>query len=422
MSREPRRDHRRFSRQDEFENPWEEREEESDVVEVIEERSDVSSDTSSYPVRRSDKRSMIQARPRATTTKHGPKGESNRLRTKNGRHTRDSSTDTIAFGYLVIHEVRCGNQYSNHRDHKQLKQFRDTARMFKGDSRTRQLRGTDDFKLERYLQDARNHPSFIIMRAYDCEIYHDELEKNSLFRRPEGFNSDPAMPSHIRTWLTSLQNDGPLAESISESMNFMSGDDTGPNIAYLSAPYLGFYHLRSFIRSCLEETLLEPGHEEQITAFIDYLTITHGPGYNEADELFKNGMVSRRHFTKLFRPGEVVVNHDQAEVVAYVSLLCPTSETLPLDLDCVFWDYDGHFHKEYVNLRVRWPAENDTDVIKITDLSTFPLRFDTSNLEDKLRKRGKMFWKCRHAQFVSYSGPKSAFDLQTVGCIIMFLQ
>lgn len=42
------------------------------------------------------------------------------------------------------------------------------------------------------------------------------------------------------------------------------------------------------------------------------------------------------------------------------------------------------------------------EVFNITDLGFYPIKYAKVGLEDALRARGMMFWKCRLRNYVSY--------------------
>jgi hypothetical protein len=53
--------------------------------------------------------------------------------------------------------------------------------------------------------------------------------------------------------------------------------------------------------------------------------------------------------------------------------------------------------------------------VSIKSLSAWALPLDKSKLRDRLPKRGKEFWSCRHRRLVSYDAPApTIFELQTV--------
>ena len=87
-----------------------------------------------------------------------------------------------------------------------------------------------------------------------------------------------------------------------------------------------------------------------------------------------------------------------------------------LELNCISWSFDEVFKKQSIVHTVAWPSSDG--LIAITSLEIFPLRYDTSGLENRLRKRGEQFWACRKRAFVSYDSPTPTFDVQTVSDLV----
>lgn len=119
----------------------------------------------------------------------------------------------------------------------------------------------------------------------------------------------------------------------------------------------------------------------------------------ESGELFERGIVKRRNWAKLFRPGTLVVERDHPK--AYVCETYPTLSESSLSLPCWSWDFDGKFYCKKVIMNIPWPSDKDTTVI--TKLQVYPLDYAEPTLADELRARGKIFWSFRLPKFVDYS-------------------
>jgi hypothetical protein len=131
--------------------------------------------------------------------------------------------------------------------------------------------------------------------------------------------------------------------------------------------------------------------------------------------LFQAGMVSQKHWQKLFRPGAVVVTYKADQPVAYVSASYPNVENNVLHSICWTWAFDGKFYQDKVTLTVPWPS--DADMVIITDLDVYPLQYSDTGLEQELRRRGEIFWTCRQRKFVNYTVPSPGMEAQAVGSL-----
>lgn len=336
-----------------------------------------------------------------------------------------SSPSTGQPRYVIVHLVTC-QRHNNHVRHQRSAYFLDIPRLFAGDSKASALRGTHDLSnLKEYLED---HPevSFIIYKSYNCERYHETIQDQ--FERLQIPKIDSEVVAQLRPYLFTLKKDEEPALADSERMEIISDElqevmeviEADPSDAFtnrhdghnLRAPHLHFYHYRPLMVQYASESPSQI-HREHIKLLLDYLNSSHGSEYEEADALFRRGMVSKLHFSKMFGPNEVIVTVRNDQPLAFVSRKCPIAQNDPLELDCWSWSFDGVFRRQTSPVRVDWPASSSA-IIPISALKTYPLRFDTSGLEQRLRKRGRTFWECRERKFVSYESPKPSFEVQVV--------
>jgi hypothetical protein len=61
-----------------------------------------------------------------------------------------------------------------------------------------------------------------------------------------------------------------------------------------------------------------------------------------------------------------------------------------------------------------------TEAFNITDLSFYPIKYAKVGLEDALRARGRIFWKCRLRNYISYREEANTGIVQTVVRICSF--
>jgi hypothetical protein len=329
--------------------------------------------------------------------------------------------------YRVLHKVVCHGGV-NHSNHKKDSHFLDVPKLFAGDSKANVLRGKKEIDVEEYMD---GHPEicFIIYRSYNCNAYHETMEDN--FDRLPIPRIDPNIISQLKAYFFTLKTDGEEAIPVTEHIHIISPDltvaiaeaktETGGSLANLDsepnliAPYLQFYHSREILAKLISDpnTALPANSREYLSVLFNFLTTSCGREWLAADTLFKNGMVDRSHFSKLFRLDDVVVTMVDAQPTAHLVELCaspPNSSSL--ELSVMSWTFDEVFRKQMSVLTVGWPL--GVDRVPITALETYPLRYDTSRLAERLRKRGEQFWKCRKRAFVGYDSPNPRFEVQTV--------
>jgi hypothetical protein len=181
----------------------------------------------------------------------------------------------------------------------------------------------------------------------------------------------------------------------------MDGLTVGPNNdPQMIAPYLFLYHHRSEIVDALKE-IEDPVHEH-LELLRSYIDINFGKEYEEADELFKAGMVSGKQLSKLFKPNQVVISEEDGEPVAHVIHWWPHSKDDSLYIKGWSWEFDG-FTIRRVETQIA--LEYDTDKnIPIKKLKYFPAEYAEPQCVNGILDRGKKYWGMRERYFASYSG------------------
>lgn len=84
-------------------------------------------------------------------------------------------------------------------------------------------------------------------------------------------------------------------------------------------------------------------------------------------------------------------------------------------IEGVCWTFDGKFQKKFTKLTIdRVPSMKES--FNVRDLMLYPIKFAESGLEDALRARGEMYWKCRQRNYVCYNGEFND-GIQSTVCI-----
>jgi len=275
--------------------------------------------------------------------------------------------------------------------------------------------------------EGRSDIAFIVYRLYDCNSYHDEVEDD--FDRLPMPPIDPDVISRLKAYFFSLRVEGQNAKPVGETIQIESPNltraiseaeaaigrtlvDFGPSTnTHLIAPYLPFYHTREILNKLVSDC--DTSGRDYLALLFNFMAISCGQEWSAADAVLKNGMIEETHLSKLFRPGDVVVEMVDSQPRGYQIETCtliPNSTSL--ELKTTSWTFDEGFRKEKIDLDVYWPPGDDR--IPITKLDIYPLQYDTSGLEERLRKRGEQFWKCRKRAFVGYDYPNPRLEVQPV--------
>ena len=129
-----------------------------------------------------------------------------------------------------------------------------------------------------------------------------------------------------------------------------------------------------------------------------------------------------------FEPGDVLVcktnNTVVGEVASHWSInkyledseKCPSanrrvrptgkliSPSVPDYWEIKFWyyEYDGFFYKKILTRKPVNRFEEPGEVVPMTSLKVYPLRFADGGVEELLAARGRTFWSCRSKRLVEY--------------------
>jgi hypothetical protein len=347
------------------------------------------------------------------------------------RHRDISEGQGVAPSYLVVHRVHCDGSRvdgENHQEHQSNgdSDYLDIPRLFANDTRESALRGQQpprDF--EEYYED---NPGIcmVVYRIYSCTAYHRKV-KDSFEALAAGI--DRRVLHRLPPFFFRLPDTGPPARIKSEYISFTSGISSAVvnEVAasdpfqladwkadrHLRAPYDYFYHFRRSLRQ-QSASVLDIAERQELDVLLDYIDQTQGARFDQVDAIFASGNVHLNNFRKLFAPNDLIVTMQEGYPRAYIAERSSSSKKQILRLECWTWVFDGSFRRKDEVISVHWPAP-DSAVVPIDSLIAWPLRLDKSDLRQRLEKRGREFWSCRHRRFVSYDAPnQTIFELQTV--------
>lgn len=327
--------------------------------------------------------------------------------------------------YLFVHRVQCHPQDgSNHSHHTEEKDYLDVPCLLTDSNQTTMLKGKRSLdNVEWYLEDNPSQ-SFAVINTYDCIDYHREIA-DSFERVSLPSSIDSHILGQVRPYLYVLKKNAKEADRIKQTLlpspgltralNMLQSSlplelrdwDEEGNLTY---PYPQLWHCRDVLHDAAEE--LTPREQSYVMTLLEFLQSHVSTEWLEAEAMFENGMVSRQHWTKLFRPDEPIVTTIDGEPRAFI---CKEDAEVfhdTLHLPCWSWEFDGHFFRQDFAIKIKWPDQSD--VAMITDLSHYPLRYDDSDLEQRLHSRGLTFWSCRQRRYISYESASQDAIVQAV--------
>ena len=216
----------------------------------------------------------------------------------------------------------------------------------------------------------------------------------------------------------------------------------------LPAPYLFIYHSRNNLDDILDK--LSFSAQKQLSLLSNYVTEQYSHEYAAADYLLSQNKISPEYIQYLFKPGDVLVSRIDGQYIGCVATSWPKFKSTRVgasvgarvgqeirlkrdkitvhiwSVDTWSWDFDGNFQRKNKTLQLEIPADEDEcmDNLEakgknsveaktkknsaeltgqnIAGLNVFPIQYASAEIAEKLRQRGKTFWKCRTRCFVSY--------------------
>ena len=290
-------------------------------------------------------------------------------------------------------------------------------------SRKVSLQGTSPLSnLDGYLD---RHPdiAFIVYKDYEVEqdaALFEELAKQDVIPVPK--------PSS-----ESLQIVAPMMKEALQSFAAANPDFNRqfPELDLrdeLEAPYIFWYYCGdAFAKTYLKLSAQNQGLLHLLRTWIE---ASCGKEYANAQAMLEEGLVTPEYMQYLFRLGDVLVSYDSRSghhlgymVESWASSRGSTRADLrrlaqtesrnaskgtkyKTELSWVVrawvWEFNGTFSKEHRLLDVKLAVTRATEQVKISELSLHPLKFAGKAIEERLEKRGRMFWSCRDKRIISY--------------------
>lgn len=322
-------------------------------------------------------------------------------------------SETRPGSLLVLHQVSCTNRSHGHNGTLYADQPVFKERTSHGNSHpVIKLEGSELIQdLERYIK-SRPELAFVVIKNNVCEDQKDDSNRRlrsstrlqcvcrSCIQRAHNNN---ALPNEMRT--EQLRVISPDLKKALRGLGrcrmdgWIVGSEGDPQ---MSAPYLYLYHHRKEMALTLET---EKGNQANthLKLLKDWLDTNYGKEYDEADHLFREGLVSECHLSKLFKPNSVIIcKEDGKDDTAYAVQYWPLWYERVLLAQIWSWEYDGfHTSRDRSMLSITYDAHG---TIPIVDLEAFPVEYAPEGCVRLIVERGQRYWSMRNGTFVSYSG------------------
>lgn len=346
--------------------------------------------------------------------------------------------------YIILYYVVCSREKS-HINHEKSVVYLDHPRLFKGDSKMSALRGRENIAdVSKYLERHRKDFNFIVTKTFSCVRYSNLEIVQKLFHQLP-LPDDPEVPPLVRPYFFRLQTNSPPAQPSSETMQILSGSLNDALVAVTGMSHdeilsledgtnMNMLHNSIYFYSHIKEHTFGTLNSKEVlhlSDLLDYMQLTNRHEWEEADAQIMQGLITQAHMAKLYGPNQTLVTTQDGHNQAYMLTKPPYSEIAqsvggngrykgPITLDLWSWQFNGSFYKKDEKWSLAWPSSAPTgEPLPISQLEIYPLRFASSEVVDRLKARGRIFWKCRHARFVAYDPQNAILEFHTASFLYL---
>lgn len=283
--------------------------------------------------------------------------------------------------------------------------------MFKGDLRSDHLRGHRGLpiNLSKYL-DKNPQIIFGVVEVYHCACaggrsYHEGVGyKNGKLVA----DSPPAEKSHTTVAV------GPRTQEIIKKIITAHPEQfkgySATSVPRYYEPFLLFFNHNKTLLQLASASNLNEADQGCVKMLCDWFEETYRKEWDEANELMSRQKINTKHYSKLFRPGELFLERGTLEdpdvIQAYKSEEYPWPRSYQNRMDNYTWLFNGRFRKDTLSLPLgsfAKPLVNSSEEeVDITSLLYYPLRFAAEGVKESLIARGHKFWNFRTQKLVCY--------------------
>ncbi|KAK7697421.1 hypothetical protein SLS64_013559 [Diaporthe eres] len=172
-------------------------------------------------------------------------------------------------------------------------------------------------------------------------------------------------------------------------------------------PYIWYFHRRADIRQEIDE--LPPATRLYVDCFRDYIESRMEEEWQNVKMLMREGKISAQYMEYLMVPGQIIISQGNTSTLAQRTAsvvedwlhVRRSPDSFSASVATYTWAFDGNFSKTYVDIDV-YGIPSLEEPFNILDLRVYPLEFAEQDEVEALRKRGRMFWKCRTRNYVSF--------------------
>ncbi|SCO50252.1 related to TOB3 (member of AAA-ATPase family) [Fusarium fujikuroi] len=305
--------------------------------------------------------------------------------------------------YEIIHSVRCEQSRTEGR------LYLDQPWVVESGPNNAHLRGSQPILNFELFLERNKEVVFIVYKDYKCCGQRVGHTRAHLEASGQIEASSLLIAEHISIISTDLSS---AMESFSETVlaefshtDFKEGEE-------MKYPYIWWFHRRDEIDEALdkrENTSWTP----MVNLVREYVIGRMAEEWETVDELLTRKKISLKYMDYLFVPGQIAISTTQGRDISKLQgvaiqgwLIRQPFLDYSAVVDVTFWTFDGTFYKasEMLSIKVLPIRLRDgVEEFDITNLPLYPVDYASHEAIEALRKRGKLFWKCRFRNYVGLS-------------------
>ncbi|KAI0506425.1 ATPase [Xylaria bambusicola] len=288
--------------------------------------------------------------------------------------------------YQIINRVRCSQSVDD-------ELYLDVPWVVNSGPYQAHLRGSNKiYNFELHLE--RNKEiAFLVVREFECcgQRSHPGVDLQAKDFLVKEYVS--SISTEFRQALVELCN---LALQGIAHPNFEDGE-----VNQIYYPYLWWFHGRLDIEEARVQ--ISPKSLVYLGIFQNYLDTCLGDEWKTVDVLLSTGYITAEYVRYLFVPQDICIlnSHGKAAVALEAFTATDWLDQPRGSISGTKWDFDGNFERKNKHFFLG-QLPSLTTKFPIRNLSVYPARFADKDSIDGIRRRGKMFWKCRRRNYVCY--------------------
>ncbi|KAM0388622.1 hypothetical protein ACHAQC_009659 [Fusarium culmorum] len=322
--------------------------------------------------------------------------------------------------YEIIHSVRCEQSRTEGR------LYLDQPWVVETGPNDAHLRGSQPILNFELFLERNKEIVFVIYKDYRC-CGRQHNSRSKAHTEPDGQVDASSLLTAEHISIISPD----LSSAMEEFSDIALGDF--PHTDFRSGeemrhPYIWWFHRRKEIDEALAKYTSSPSLP-MVYLFREYILGRMTEEWETVDGLLARKRICLKYMDYLFVPDQLAISTEQGRDISKLSGAVTQGwlERRPfLDysakVNVTFWTFDGTFRKVSKECSIKditpTPAD-EMDEFNITDLPLYPIEYAGSEIADALRKRGKMYWKCRFRNYVGLAQETSEEIQDSIGSRFM---